>query len=491
MSETSASKGVLHLTISKIFFILSGYCIIYALTRILGPEGFGIYSTISAFIVVLNTIILFGSIQSVSKFVSEDKNNAETIKNKALKAELITGIIISSSYYLCAPLIAVFLKDNTLTPLIEVSSVILLCYSVYGVYSGYINGKKEFSKQASIEIIFSVLKALLIISAAYISYKYFYSGINNIIYPFNMCVYSSLTGFSIAILICIIILFIITRSKTKENKEFSIKKLLYFQGYIIIFTLLITLLLQTDLILVKKFTDDYLTGIYSAALQLCRVPYQIITGVIFVIFPLISEVTFKNEREKTKTYINNTLRYTLIIVGLIVILFASSSEGTVLLLYTKKYIESAGILSIYMFNILFFCLLLIISTIISASGRPLLSCGVIFITLLISITLNYYGIPIYGIKGAAIFTTMATFTGLILSIIVLINKFKCFIKIKSLLKIVLALILIYLISILIPATSSLYVIAKFIILSIMYFRILCMLKEITIEDINRIKNIKN
>lgn len=491
MSESSTEKGIAHLTISKVFFLITGYCIIFALTRILGPEGFGIYSTISAFIVILNTVLLFGTIQSVSKFVSEDETKADLIKFKALQLQVFIGIIITSIYYFLAPFISTFLKDSTLIPLLQLSSIIVLCYCFYGVYIGYINGKKQFSKQAFIEITFTVLKALLTISLAYVGYKYSHQILTQYHYSFNIAVYGSLLGFCLAIILILIISIISIKSKPYAKEGFSIKKLITFQVGIVIFTLIITLLLQTDLILVKKFTNDFSTGIYAAALQISRVPYQIITGLIFIIFPLISEATFKKDTEKVKSYIHKTLHYTFIIVNLLVILFASTSKGTILLLYTEKYIQSASILSIYMFNILFFCLMLIMTTIISGSGKPYLSCSIAFTTLLLSIVLNYYSIPIYGINGAAIATTIAMFAGMLLATGVIILKFKCFLSPISLLKICLISCIIYFISLMIPTSTSLFVIIKFIVLSMAYFRLLFLLKEITSEDIKRIKMIIN
>lgn len=219
MSHTSTEKGIAHLTISKIFFLITGYCIIFGLTRILGPEGFGIYSTISAFIVILNTVILFGTIQSVSKFISEDQTQADIIKHKALQLQIFVGTIITSIYYFSAPVIAGFLKDPTLIPLLQISSLIVLCYSFYGVYLGYVNGKKEFSKQAFLEITFTLLKAIFIIGLAYAGYQYSY----NLLMPFNVAVYGSLTGFSLAIITVLIISIIAFKSKPGKNEKFSIK----------------------------------------------------------------------------------------------------------------------------------------------------------------------------------------------------------------------------------------------------------------------------
>ena len=488
MAKSSAEKGVFFLTISKIYFLIGGYCIIYALTRLLGPEGYGMYSAVNAFTAVLDAVILIGTIQAVSKFVSEDEEQAELVKKTALKIQVLFGGSIALAYFLAAPLISSFLQDPSLEPFFRLSSIIVFCYAFYGIYLGYINGRKFFVKQAIIDMVFTTIKASLMIGFAFMAVIYvkgFLEDSSNIELPVS----ATICGFILAAFIIVIISMIAFRSKSSTKGHFPVKKLLVFQGSIIIFTLIINMLLQADLVLVKKFTDNYFTGIYAAALQLARVPYQAITAVTFVVFPLISEVTFKKDTEKTKIYIHNTLRFSLMILTILVVLFSSTSKGTIFLLYTKTYLESSNVLSIYAFAVMFFALFFIMTTIISGSGRPIISCLAAFGTLILTVGLNYYIIPLYGIIGAAISTTIAMFIGMLITSFIILYLFKGLIKPINAIRISGCAGAIYFISYFYPATGFFWVILKFIILWNAYLIFLFIVRELTLEDMKIFKKL--
>lgn len=483
MSKSSAEKGVLFLTLSKLYFLVGGYCIIFALTRILGPEGYGIYSSINAFIAVLDAVILIGTIQAVSKFVSEDEEQAEKVKQKALQLQTMVGGGIALIYFLMAPAIAGYLQDETLIPFLRLSAIIVLCYSFYGIYLGYINGRKLFVKQAFIDMTFTTIKASFMIGLAYAGLKYTQKVLGEGVTSTDLPTYGALGGFCLAAFIIVILCIIFVRSKKGIKSDFPAKKLLVFQGTIILFTLIINLLLQADLILVKKFTDNFSTGIYAAALQLSRVPYQAITAITFVIFPLISEATFNKETSKTKMYINNTLRFSLMLLTILVVLFATSPKGTILFLYNAEYIPSAEILAIYVFAVMFFALFFIMTSIISGSGHPGISCIAAFITLIITVSLNYYAIPKYELMGAAIATTIAMFSGTLITSGIILHKFKHLINPVNAIRIIFVGAIIYSIGIFYPAEGHLWVAIKFLVLWNSYLLLLFLTREINNEDI--------
>src|SRR2546425_1085542 len=95
-----------------------------------------------------------------------------------------------------------------------------------------------------------------------------------------------------------------------------------------LFTLAINLLQRIDLIMVKTLSSADASvasenaGYYGAAINVANVTHQAIVSATFVIFPLISQSTFAKDREKTRTYITNTLRYTLMVMALIATLFS-------------------------------------------------------------------------------------------------------------------------------------------------------------------------
>lgn len=489
MAKQTAEKGVLFLTISKVYFLIAGYFLIFSLTRILGPEGYGVYSSVNAFVAVLDAVILIGTIQAVSKFVSEDENQADLVKNTAIKLQIYVGGAVALIYFLCAPYIAIFLNDPSLVPFLRLSALIVISYSFYGIYLGYINGRKQFVKQAFIDMSFTTLKVSFMVGLAYLGLKYTNSVLGEGVISLDLSIYGALGGFALAALLIVVITSFITRSKGEVKRNFPISKLLAFQAAIILFTFTINMLLQTDLILVKKFTTDFNTGIYAASLQLARIPYQAITAVTFVIFPLISAATFRKDTIASKFYINNTLRFTLIIITIIVVLFSSTPEGTILFLYTDKYLPGSEVLSVYVFAVMSYALFFVMTTIISGSGKPFISCIAAIITLLLNFGLNYFAIPKYGIMGAAYATTISMTIGMIITSIIVFKLFNGLINSVNALRILLCGGIIYAISIYYPVEGLLLVAVKFVILWNLYLLLLVITKELTKSDIKIIVNI--
>ncbi len=54
-----------------------------------------------------------------------------------------------------------------------------------------------------------------------------------------------------------------------------------------------------------------LTGNYEALRTFALLPYQALLVVTFVIFPLVSRATFAADREATRAYVSQTMRYAL------------------------------------------------------------------------------------------------------------------------------------------------------------------------------------
>ena len=90
---SSIEKSTLRLFIAFAIFAIGGYIVYVALGRfLLTPEQFGIYNLVIAFIGIIEVLMIYSIKQAVSKFVSETPEQAEIIKVKALKFQLLSGL---------------------------------------------------------------------------------------------------------------------------------------------------------------------------------------------------------------------------------------------------------------------------------------------------------------------------------------------------------------------------------------------------------------
>src|SRR5262249_11190407 len=98
---------------------------------------------------ILNNVLIAATVQTVSKFVSEEPASAQRTLRQALKLQWGIGLFLSGSLLFSAPVIAKdVLLDRELGPLLRICSVVVLCYAIYAVQVGSLNGRALFAKQA-------------------------------------------------------------------------------------------------------------------------------------------------------------------------------------------------------------------------------------------------------------------------------------------------------------------------------------------------------
>ena len=125
----SITKGTMYLGIAQLLFLISGYAIHIGLGRLLGPELYGTYPVIVYLITIVNLILTTGVPQTVSKFVSETPELSKSILKSSGKFQFVLSLTIFVSYFLLADKISLILKDSSLTPLIQVSSIMIPLYA--------------------------------------------------------------------------------------------------------------------------------------------------------------------------------------------------------------------------------------------------------------------------------------------------------------------------------------------------------------------------
>ena len=101
---------------------------------------------------------------------------------------------------------------------------------------------------------------------------------------------------------------------------------------------------------------------------------------------------------------------------------------------------------------------------------------------IISLLLNLYLIPTYGLNGAAIATTFASLIGMIGMSAYVYKKFKALIEIASLIKILIASIIVAAITFFI-APQGILLIIEYLALFGLYLLLLWLMQEINKEDI--------
>lgn len=469
-NKTNTIKsGTIYLLISSGVFMFCGYLISIWLGRELGPINYGIYGVIISLMTAVNIIQMSGLPQATSKFIASGKYNTDVILRASLQLQTISTLILTSLFFVFAYPISILLKDIELVNYIRVTAFILPFYAIFSLYSSYYNGLRDFKKQALINIVYSIAKVISVVGLVYIFH-----------------LYGAIIGFIISPIIALLLGFYIPKTVFIDKKIY--RSLITFSVPLIGFAILSTLMLSTDLFFVKALLNDESTGLYSASQNIARIPYFALNAFATMLLPVISRSVNTESAKETGKKIKEILRYQLIFLIPGTVLISISSSQLIEFLFSKSYTPATSSLSWLVIGLGFITIFMALANIITAMGKPFMTMIISAGGVLFTAFFCWYLIPLFGLVGASIATTIGGIFAMILSFIVVSCNFPKILNILSVLKIFLATAImfavhkfIHLSVILLPLT--------YIILGGVYCISLLALREITLKDLSILKKV--
>ncbi|MEM8607119.1 MAG: lipopolysaccharide biosynthesis protein [Myxococcota bacterium] len=388
-SARRAGRGLVSIAGAKVFFILTSYAVQLLLPRIFGEaKEFGLYSAAMSGVAIFNNVLIVATIQSVSKFVSEDEPSAPATLRQGLRLQTLVGGALAATLFVFAPAISRLLLDDQLTPLLRVASLVVFAYALYAATVGSLNGRHLFGKQAKLDMIFSVLRTTGILGGAAV-------GIGAL---------GAVVGFAAAAT-SIVTVALIWVGWGRPGKRLPVTQWLAFMAPIWVYQVCLNGILMIDIQVLKRTaTELALAGTataqtavdlanqyvayYRAAQTFAFVPYQLIISMTFIIFPMISRATSLGDRKATQSTIQHAMRLSLILLLLVAAPISGAAHGVVRLVYPADYIAGAPALAVLIFGVAAFALFAVAATAISGAGRPSLAAGIAAFALVTVVVAN-------------------------------------------------------------------------------------------------------
>jgi stage V sporulation protein B len=426
------AKGTLYLIFANGVLFLAGYIIHFWLGRYLGPADYGAFGVVLYLMNTINLLITFGIPRSASKFIAEDYSKAGSIIREANRIQLVFCALLFGLYLGLAGVIAGLFKDASLAPYIRISALAIPAYALYSIYgAGYLNGLRKFGRQALASIGDSITKVGAVIALVL----------------FGFGVGGAIAGYILAALAGFLLAWKFLRPVEKSKVNFGWRKLVGFGIPATLFAATFFLLMSIDLFAVKAIGGgETEAGYYTSATTISRVSYFLFAGLAMTLLPSISKSTSSNNTELTKGYIQQSMRYMLMVLIPGVLLISATSADLLTLVYSSRYIEAASSLRILAFGLGLLSLFFVLAHIIMGSGRPKIALWIALPLVGVDILLNIFLIPRYGLVGAAWATTITGFLGVCAASVYTLWRFKTLTNLKSLGRICLASAVIYVIA---------------------------------------------
>ncbi|MEZ6195775.1 MAG: oligosaccharide flippase family protein [Planctomycetota bacterium] len=353
----------------------------------------------------MNAFMIVGTQQAVSRFVGRDPANANGIRRSAYKLQAMLGGGIFLVMFFGAPVLATSIYgDPGLATPFRYASLITLFYAFYAIFMGYLNGTKQFGRQAIVDFSYSTAKCAFILGFAYLA-----SGsLGKVGAP--------VAGFAAAAF-AVFVLGRVLSGPATGGEDIGVKPLFVFQSFTMLFAGFSSFVLQFDLHVLKILGPEgeagrTLTGLYGAAQPFSQIPFTAVFAVTFILFPLVSGAA-ESAPEKMRGYIRETTRYASVIATAIVALFVACPERTLTILYAPSYAEAATALRFLVLGYLAYSPFYIQCAILNAAGRPKHSVALIALVAVVQVGVGAMLVGRYGMNGVAFGTLTAMATGLV------------------------------------------------------------------------------
>jgi len=465
---TGFKKGTIYLILGWTTQLCAGYFLNFWLGRKLGVEGYGTYGVVMSILLWIEVGVISGLPTAIQKFVSANESRAMSIMKAAARIQFWYITIIFFLSFLAAPLIAEGLKDSNIAFYLRIAVLDVWIYGFFFMILSLQNGLHRFGIQAILIGVYGISKLAFVILLV--------SVMGSVTGAFVANMVGSAVGLGIGLW------FVRTAHIQKESSGFEIRVLLKFAAPVALFSIVINLLLNVDLWCVKYFLEAKQSGLYVSASTIARIPYFIFFGLSATVLPVLSGALSENNLEKIKRTIQTAFRFLFLLAAPICVITLAYAGEIITVLFGQDFKLGGDILRILIWGMSLLAFFFLMTTIINADNRPVVSLIITGITLLIDIGLNVVLVPKLKAPGGAISTTAAITVGSIIAGIVIFKRFKTFFSIRTVLRGGAAAGLIYLLSQFIRVQGGVVIIAGCG-LMILYVALLLLFGEISKDEI--------
>lgn len=229
------------------------------IARVLDPKDFGIVSIASIVIYYSNTITNFGFNQALV----QRKEITNTHINSVFTIDLTISLVMTTIFYIFAPTISSFFNSPESKDVIRVMSLVFILTALYDLPYNLFRRSLNFKIISLVDITKNFITSLLVLLLAHIGYKYWAIVYGQLVPLFFAAVYLIFkSGWFPRILF--------QYAPLKELFNFGFWSFVRAQVYF--------LSTRIDRIIVGKFLDTAILGLYDKAKSLSQMPVESISG---------------------------------------------------------------------------------------------------------------------------------------------------------------------------------------------------------------------
>lgn len=373
------------------------------ITRYLGKEGFGDYSTVLAFFSFFGSAADLGLYTITAREISRSGADERKILGNAFSLRLISSLLV----FILTPALIYFLPYSSEVKMgILIAAASFVFSSTYMVLNGVFQKNLAMDKVATAEVIGKFIQILIIIGA--VRYNL----------GFTVIILSILA----AMIFNFVAVLLMVRKYIPLKLQFDFvywKKFLKESAPLGISAIIVFVYFKIDTILLSVLKTNTEVGIYNAAYKVIENISFIPAMIVGLMFPMFSRHIF-SDKKHFQHLANETLKVFLILVVPMIVGTLFLSEGIIHLIGGDAFAAASNTLRILIFALTFIFFGGLFNNILIASNHQKKMLGALAGCAIFNVTFNLIFIPIFSYTAAATISVATEFlvalAGLILTI---------------------------------------------------------------------------
>jgi len=406
-----ALRGSLFVFIASVLTAFLGYFTRIILARGLTVEDYGLFFAVFSFVSFLLFFRDLGLGSALVKHLAEFKakkqfNEIKTGIFSVFFSLLILSAIFGLVLYLLAPILAEnYFQDARA----ETILYFFIAYILFSALFMFIGNIFQGLQKIKIFSLMEPIRCALVVGIIFFLIKWDYG------------ILAPVMAYTLSWLIVFVIFLpfawsIISFLKYKVQNMPQITKQLYVFGIAIALAQIgAKVIARIDTLMLTYFTSLTDVGIYNVVQPTALLFLFFSSSITPVLYPLVSELWAKKDKKRLTEGIGLLHKYSFILTMPAFLTMLVFSSLFIKITFGEKYVVGSLTLQILLAGILFLLVATVNNTVLSAIGKPSAVTKSFIIAAAINFVLNLILIPLLGINGAAIATSVSYLILLVMS----------------------------------------------------------------------------
>ncbi len=390
-------KNTAWLTVSEIVVRLIRFILILWVARILGAEGWGLFSYTLSFVGLVMTFSDLGMTTLVTREFSAQKQSW-------IRTILVVKIILVILSIITSIIIGVITQSAEVLSILPLVIIILAADSVRGIASAFIRAREKMEQEAAVQLVTNI---------SIVGFSFLFLSLQPTTYSLAM-------GYTIGNVIGLCLALAISGktilSHLSSDTKITIAPVLTSAWPIAVLILAMGIITNIDSVMIGWWLTISDVGYYATAQRLIQFGLVIPSLFVSALFPTLNKIYHENKERFTaiaqKSFSALLILAMPMVVGGIII-----ARPLVTLLFSAEFLPSVPALQILLVgSFALFPLILYNALAIIINKQNIIAKNTVF-AIIVSIILNALLIPKFGIVGASIGTVITHWFILITNIL--------------------------------------------------------------------------